>query len=164
MEPYEVPTESDLLAHASFLEELSYSLVGDEQGASDLVQDTWLTAIERPPRHQENLGAWLRAVARNLAIRKIRSRRRRTRRETAVARSESLPANDVVRDRDETLRRVARAVEELKDPYRTVISMRFFDELPPREIAAQLGRPVKTVKSQLHRGLEKLRACRRNGP
>ena len=129
MEPYDTPNEADLLAHESFLEELSHNLVHDHQTADDLVQDTWLTALERPPRHQSNLGAWLRAVARNLAIRRIRTTKRRVRRETEVARPESSSPR-VFDDREETLVAVTGAVHDLGEPYRTVIILRFFEDLP----------------------------------
>ncbi|MEM7518209.1 MAG: RNA polymerase sigma factor, partial [Planctomycetota bacterium] len=145
----------ELLEHTPALEQLSYYLTREEQSADDLVQETMITALERPPRHRENLGGWLHTVARNLALRGHRTKRRRERRETEAAQPESFKALDPARE--EIMERVTRAVEELNEPYRTVIQMRFFDEMPPREIAAALTRPVKTVKSQLHRGLARLR-------
>ncbi|MEM1453210.1 MAG: sigma factor-like helix-turn-helix DNA-binding protein, partial [Planctomycetota bacterium] len=46
---------------------------------------------------------------------------------------------------------------DLDEPYRTVVLLRFFEELPPRAIAKRTGRPVETVRKQTQRGLERLR-------
>ena len=38
------------------------------------------------------------------------------------------------------------------------ILLRYYEDLPPREVAHRLGVPVKTVNSRITRGLERLRA------
>jgi len=45
----------------------------------------------------------------------------------------------------------------LDEPFRTVVLLRFFDDLAPRAIARQLGVPLATVHSRLQRGLARLR-------
>ena len=45
----------------------------------------------------------------------------------------------------------------LDEPYREVVVLRFFSELSLAEIAAQSDRPLGTVKTHLHRGLQRLR-------
>ena len=52
---------------------------------------------------------------------------------------------------------VGRALDALPPPYRTVLSMRYNDNLKFREIAAALGEPIDTVKSKHRRGLLLLR-------
>ena len=47
------PVLSTLLAEASWIEALAERLVRDEATARDVVQTTWLEAIERPPRAGE---------------------------------------------------------------------------------------------------------------
>jgi protocatechuate 3,4-dioxygenase beta subunit len=54
------------------------------------------------------------------------------------------------------LRKVVDAVLALDEPYRSTITLRYFDELSPQEIARQLGVPVRTVKTRLRRALEQL--------
>jgi len=49
------------------------------------------------------------------------------------------------------------AMNELAEPDRRAILLRFYEGLPPRAIASELGVPVTTVKSWIQRGLEKLR-------
>ena len=50
------------------------------------------------------------------------------------------------------------AVAALPEPYREVVTLRFFGELSLAEIARQTERPLGTVKTHLHRGLLRLRA------
>ncbi len=51
------------------------------------------------------------------------------------------------------------AVGRLDEPYREVVTLRFFGELSLEEIADQTGRPLATVKTHLRRGLLRLRSA-----
>ena len=66
------------------------------------------------------------------------------------------PSEEVMRSEDQE--RVRAAVGRLPEPYREVITLRFFGDLPLREIGVATGRPLGTVKAQVHRGLDRLRA------
>ncbi len=146
-----------LLAHSQWARRLARSLCSDAHNAEDLVQRTWVAALERPPGEHVPLRAWFAGVLRNLALQDRRAADRRVAREHAAARKDVLPAAD------ESLEAIARqkllmeAVLDLDEPYRSVIVRRYFDEKPPRDIAQELGIPVKTVKTRLARALEKLR-------
>lgn len=64
--------------HRHFLWSLCYRMTGSAADAEDLVQDTFVRAIERPPRRiDEPLRPWLVKVAINLARDLLRRRRRR---------------------------------------------------------------------------------------
>ena len=52
---------------------------------------------------------------------------------------------------------VRSAVAALPEPYREVVTLRFFGELSLEEIARETDRPLGTVKTHLRRGLERLR-------
>ena len=59
------------------------------------------------------------------------------------------PAEALIRlERDETLRRI---VSQLKEPYRQVIQLRYYDDLSYEEIATRVGIPIGTVKIRLSR-------------
>ncbi len=58
---------------------------------------------------------------------------------------------------------IRKAVEALPEPYRETVSLRFFGDLSPADIAAITGRPEATVRTHLHRGLERLRIRVRGG-
>ena len=55
---------------------------------------------------------------------------------------------------DDTL---AHRVEALPPELRTVVKLRFYEELPLKEISAVLNCPLSTVKTRLYTGLKKLR-------
>src|SRR5262245_51879015 len=99
---------SDLFAHAGALRALARGILRDADAAEDVVQDTWMRALERPPASRERLGGWLSAVARTLAFRRARGERRRRVREQRAARAES-PEADVA-ERRQALRRLTDAV------------------------------------------------------
>jgi RNA polymerase sigma-70 factor, ECF subfamily len=49
------------------------------------------------------------------------------------------------------------ALERLDDPLKTVVILKYFQDLPLTEVAEVLGCPVGTAKSYLHRALKILR-------
>ena len=60
----------------------------------------------------------------------------------------------IAAERQQTVRD---AIEELPDPYREVVALRFLADLSLAEVAEATGRPLNTVKTHLRRGLERLR-------
>ena len=54
--------------------------------------------------------------------------------------------------------RIERLLATLPEAQRAAIVLRYQEDLTPEEIAATLGAPLATVKSQLQRGLKLLRA------
>jgi RNA polymerase sigma-70 factor (ECF subfamily) len=159
MDPVRGPaiTLDTLLDNSGWVRALALSLVRDEQRADDLVQETWLRALQTPPTRVETARGWLATVLRNLVRDGWKKDGRRTAREAAVARHEALPpAADLVA-RAEAHRTLIRHVTRLAEPYRTVVLLRFFEDLPPREIAVRLSIPPATVRTRLHRALGMLR-------
>jgi len=149
-----------LLAEASWLDALAHRLVRDAAAADDAVQEVWLAALERARDADVSTRGWLaRVLGRTAARHATRDRRRRERevRHEGRATDEIAPVDDVVA-RAEGQRLLVEAVLALDEPYREVLLMRWFDELEPQAIALQLDRSASTVRTQLERGLEKLRA------
>jgi len=62
---------------------------------------------------------------------------------------------EVLRHRDFLL--LQEQMNHLPENYREVLFLRFFAEMPLQEISVVLDKPTGTIKSLLHRGLEKLR-------
>lgn len=147
----------EFVHHERFLRALARKLVHDQDLADDVVQDTWLAALQHPPRARETVRAWLARVTYNRAIQSFRARERRERRELHTARSEALPSPTDDLEREQARRLVVEALAATGEPYRTVILLRYYEGLEPREIAALLACPVETVRTRLKRGLERLR-------
>ncbi len=155
-EPSYEPLER-LLAHEPFVRALARSLVTDEALAEDAVQDTWLAALQGAPGAVRSPRAWLARVVRNFAFRTSRSAGRRSRREREAARPEALPSTEEIVGREEARRRLVEAVLALEEPYRRTILLRYFEGLPPREIARRSGVPIATVGTRLRRAHDRLR-------
>lgn len=151
---------AELLEHAGWARSLAAHLVRDGASADDLVQETWLAAIRRPPRTDRPVRPWLAAVMRRLALRRRRDDGRRARRDAAAgeaaARGEAPPAEDVV-SAMEAHRRLGDAVESLPEPFRTAIYLRYYEGLDGNELAERTSVPPGTARWRVSRGLELLR-------
>jgi len=147
-----------LLKHAPFIRALARGLIQDLHSAEDVAQDTWLVALEQPPRSTASPRAWLAKVAQHLAGRQQYRAAQRRRRELRAAVPESVRSVAEIAARESVRRQVVDAVFRLHEPYRSAILLRFYDDLPPREIARRLEIPVETVKTRIQRGLKQLRA------
>jgi RNA polymerase sigma-70 factor (ECF subfamily) len=139
---------TSLLAHGDFVTALARGLVADPNRADDVVQDTWLAALSNPPRDASRLRAWLAAVTRNFARQSSRRDERSRSRETLAARAEGIPSTAELCEREATRREVVEALLELSEPQRSALLLRFYEGLPPREIARRLGVPVETARTE----------------
>lgn len=146
-----------LLAEGSWLNTLACQLADDPAVADDAAQRTVLAGIERQRRGEATGRGWLTAVLRNFVRQDRRAFRDRRKHEEAAARDAATESTLDVAARLELQRTVLEAVQQLDEPYRSTIALRFFGGLPPRKVAKRLGVPVKTVHTRLERGLAKLR-------
>jgi len=130
-------------------------MVVDPHLADDVAQETWLQTLRRPDASFQARRAWMGTVARNFVLQASRSSARRREREKAVARSviDCREAPDA-----ELLQAVREELEQLDPRYRSVLHLRFFEDLPPTMIADQLSIPIETARTRLRRGLTALHA------
>lgn len=147
-----------LLEQRAWVRRLARSLVADAASADDLEQDVWLAALERPPRHATSLRGWFARALRNAAVSRARRSHARAVHEAgaSVRPSQVSPAHSVAAA--ELQVRIARAVLDLDEPYRTTVVLRWFDGLTATEIAMRQGLPVETVRTRLKRALATLRS------
>jgi RNA polymerase sigma-70 factor (ECF subfamily) len=157
-QPAPAPDDRDLEALSAQLRALARQLVRDPSSADDLVQEAWLAALDQRRGAVRELGAWLRAVVRNLAA---RSARREALRQIVHERSAEAESS---RETEEALERAGIALalrdaaRELAEPVRSVIVLHYFEGRTLEATAARLGRPLETVRSQRRRGIDELRA------
>lgn len=152
------PPVEQLEREIGFARSLARGLLSDEHLADDVVQQTWLTFLERPPPDARRLGAWFHTVSRNISLKGLRTIARRRRREQVAARREAEPGAAEVVERATLLGAVAEAVSALDEPYRRTMMQRYYEAMPPRAIAAREGVPVATVRSRIQRAHAQLRA------
>lgn len=146
-----------LLERSTWTRELARRLVRYSDDADDLVQQTWVAALERPPSRSIPIKSWIAGVMRNLARERRRGDARRTQREQVAARGEIDCSREGLVEKLETHRALVAAVAALGEPSRSTVLMRYFEGLSPREIARRTNTPVRTVHTRLHRALHELR-------
>jgi RNA polymerase sigma factor (sigma-70 family) len=136
---------------------VAMSLVRDASEADDLLQETYLTAIERAPHYDASgrLQAWLVGIL----VHHAREQRRRRTRAIDPARLDVRPPSDPLRalESSEIDAELARAIEGLPERDRRVLAAHLRDGKSAAEIAAALGCAPGTVRMQIHRGLDRLR-------
>jgi RNA polymerase sigma-70 factor, ECF subfamily len=133
----------------------------------DLVQDVFLRALRRLSTLRESVsfGAWLAAIARNLA----NDYHRRSVPEdpfaddTADGTPYDTPENGLGRRRSLSephgpAAAILDAIKSLPDAYRETLILRLVEGLTGPEIAARTGLTHGSVRVNLHRGMEQLRA------
>jgi RNA polymerase sigma factor (sigma-70 family) len=132
-------------------------MIGDADTAEEVVAEAVARMLPRWRADAiDDCGAYLRRVVVNLARRRWRRLALGRRHDhhaldwMAVASTDS---NEVVDERDRTLR----AVMRLPLRRRAVVVLSFYDDLTEADIARILGVNIGTVKSQLARALEQLR-------
>ncbi len=126
----------------------------------DLFQETWLRVVRYRDRFdpKRRFSTWLFQIANNLCRDRARRREVRERHRTASqAEAQADPARTTPPplDRDLDMRR---RVSALPDPLREVLVLRYYRDLPEKEIAKIVGIPPGTVKSRLHKAVKTLRA------
>lgn len=158
-------------------------VAGDRQVAEEVVQETFLTLWNRAERFDPRLGSlavWLRRIARNRALDRLRSAARRPRllAAGAIARDNE-PVGDALErlagsagggpaDGEDpgdavvaswTRDRVRSEIEAMPADERLVIVMAYDQELSQAEIAERLDWPLGTVKTRTRRALARLRTA-----
>src|SRR5688572_14496340 len=135
---------------------LAIHLVGEAAEAEDLVQATFLAAIEQRARvdSSQPVLPWLTAVLSNKAA----DHKRRARRGVDLGEvSDSVEDASLPAERRELSGELAKAIDALEEPYRQVMILRLRHGLSPADIAHVLERSPGAVRVQLLRAQQKLR-------
>ena len=125
----------------------------------DLVQDVFLLALRRLStlRETSSFAAWLAAIARNVAS----DYHRRSVPEEAL--TDDVSGNEIQcgmcsGDQDGPAAAILDAVMSLSEAYRETLILRLVEGMTGPEIAARTGLTHGSVRVNLHRGMQQLRA------
>lgn len=141
-----------------WLRGVARQMTHDSALADDLVQTTFCAALtpERPVPVRA-MRPWLHGVIRNVYRMWCRTGARAAAREADVA--DALHAGTAAAgDNAWQLTQVRRALADLGEPYRSVLRMRFIEDLTPAEITERWGLPPSTLRRQTAQGLALLQA------
>lgn len=135
-------------------------LVRDPDAAEDLTQETFLSAYTHRDAMPEGYERqWLGRIAANKAKDHLQSawtRRAVLPGDEAMPPGVSPPAEEIVLGRSGT-EELQTIIHTLREPYGSVCRLCLLEEKKPEEAALALGRPVKTIHTQLARGKQLLR-------
>ncbi|PYR89705.1 MAG: RNA polymerase subunit sigma-24 [Acidobacteria bacterium] len=146
---------------------LAYRVIGREEDARDVCQETFLRAFRalKGFKGQAKFSSWLYRITLNLCRDWIRRERRQPIAQAPEGvdlielASEATPSESIEElvARREIGRAVARVMAELPDEQRTAIILKEYHGLTFQEIADLLDCPLSTVKTRLYQGLTVLR-------
>lgn len=147
---------------------MAVKMVNNKDDAMDLTVETFGKAFENIEKYKPDFAfsTWLFRIATNNCIDFIRKKRLNVvslqslseddgKERQFQVRSEGLNPEEtsIKKQENEKLKNI---VEQLPSRYRTLIILRYYDELSYEEIASQLDIPLGTVKAQLFRARDLL--------
>ncbi|MBB6447881.1 RNA polymerase sigma factor SigW [Bacillus benzoevorans] len=149
--------------------QLSFRMLGNRHEAEDIAQEAFIRAYVNIQSYNLNLkfSTWLYRIATNLCIDRIRKKKPDYYLDAEVAGTEGLtmyshiasntplPEDDV--ESLELKESIQKEISKLPEKYRSVIVLKYIEELSLNEISEILDLPLGTVKTRIHRGREALR-------
>lgn len=149
--------------------QICYRMLGDRHEAEDIAQEAFIRAFMNIDSYDEKrkFSTWLYRIATNLSIDRLRKKKPDYYLDAEVkgteglnmysrlAAEQALPEEEV--ESLELQSYIQREIMMLPPKYRSVIALRYLDEMPLNEISDILEIPVGTVKTRIHRGREALR-------
>ena len=136
--------------HGNRILRLAYSYLHNMSDAEEVLQDTLIQFLKTVPvfESKEHEKAWLLRVAANISKNRIEY--------IAVRKTDELDETLIAENRED-LSFVWEAVKKLAPQYREAIHLFYYEGYSTAQIAALLKMKETTVRSNLHRGREKLK-------
>lgn len=157
----------ELYQHKIF--HMSYRMLGNRTEAEDVGQETFLRVYANLSRYDEShkFSTWIYRIATNLCIDRLRKRRATFSLDQEVAGTEGLDLYSQIPDKQKTpeaevvtlelQREVQQAMDQLPVTYKTIMILRYIEDLSLQEISEIVSLPVTTIKTRIHRGREALK-------
>jgi len=148
---------------------VSYRMLGNRQEAEDVAQETFLRVYANIDSYDPSykFSTWIYRIASNLSIDQLRKRKQIYSLDKQVEGTEGLEWHDRLSDpgqgpEDQLLTgeiqgQVQEAINSLTPKYRSIMILRYLEDLSLNEISEVLKLPVSTIKTRIHRGRETLR-------
>lgn len=151
------------------LYQICYRMLGNKQEAEDIAQEAFVRAYTNLHTFDQKrkFSTWLFRIATNLCIDRIRKKKPDYYLDAEVAGTEGLDMySQIAADEQlpeeqleqlEMQERIQYEISRLPEKYRSVIVLKYIEELSLQEIGEILDMPLGTVKTRIHRGREALR-------
>ena len=139
---------------------LAYSYTKNSDAALDVVQDAIVKGIEKlhTLRNPAYMKTWIYRILVNEGLNYLRGKKVVSLDEYAESPLSAAEDRDVAQDVD-----LYNAVQRLEPKLRTVVILRFFEDMKLEDIASITGDPLSTVKSRLYKALKLLKVDLQEG-
>lgn len=137
---------------------LAYSLLTDRADAEDAAQEVFIKAFRSLSSYTESgrFWGWLRRITINTCLKKTHLPKHASLDELGdIATNYESVYESVVSS--EGMRELRRMIHELPTPYRSVIVLKYLEDMSYAEIATALGDTVSNVQVRIHRAKKMLR-------
>lgn len=138
---------------------VAYGILNDSFSAEDAVHEAFIAVARNIKKlgdiDSDETAAYLCRAAKTRALNIYESKKREFEHGALLDENEEIPFEDREFDRVITkseISDIAKCINKLPEKYRTVIVLRYLDEMKPSRIATNLGLNVETVKKRLLRG------------
>ncbi|HEX7845043.1 MAG TPA: RNA polymerase sigma factor [Chitinophagaceae bacterium] len=136
----------------------SFRIVNNTSDAEDVLQESFLAAFSHLQDfdHSSAFGAWLKRIVINKSISFLRKQK------LAIVDIDTTATELIEEEKPDELdiqlkvESIKKAVSELPNGYRTVLSLSLFEQCSYEEISGMLNISETTVRTQYHRGKQKL--------
>lgn len=133
---------------------VAFTYVRNEDDAVDVFQQTILLAMEsiHQVKEPKYFSTWLTRICINLSINVLRKNQK-------VISIENIKVEDAVGKNVSIEEKIdlLDAIYKLDEKYKTVLILRYYHDLTLEQIAININEPLGTVKTNIKRGLEKLK-------
>lgn len=139
--------------HEKAMYSLAFSLVRNDADAADIISGAILRAYENLKflKSEKAFKTWILKIVHNTGVEYIRKNTR------TIPMQEVETTGDIQETDAETKLTVWQAVNTLKEPYRTVVILFYYEDLQISEIAKITSSNTITTKQHLSRARKKLR-------
>lgn len=152
--------ERVLERHAASIYRLCVALLRDPAQAEDVAQDVLIRIWKALPGYDGRaaLSTWIYAITRNRCLTAISRRRDLASLSEPEIAAEAEAAVPVAATGDSAAQLLRELVAALPERYRRAVTLYYFEDRSVPEVAAMLGTPEGTVKTNLYRAREALLA------
>ena len=161
-----------VVSQQHYVYSIAMSVLKDPDDAADLTQEAFIRLFRALPQYngESRFTTWLYRLVVNLGRDELRRRGRQVPITTAatddgehdqlasVADDDRWVDPDLALDSRELRGDVRRALAQLEEHYRVVLTLYYFDDMKYTDISEALDMPLNTVKSHIRRGKERLAA------
>lgn len=139
----------------------AYSIIGNRFEAEDIVQEAMIKVWKKREKFEviDNKEAWVITIVRNLAIDKVRARKKKQTSDIDeyFHISDNAPSPDVRLEQRDAVKKVGEIMSTLPEMQREIITLRDIEGYTYQEIADIMGLKVDQVKVYLFRARKVLR-------